>query len=58
LTDAANGNAEAHIEVTIFDQDVGTVGLHGNRVISVGDIPTTEGDIICVDHINAIGILF
>jgi hypothetical protein len=58
LTDAANGNTEAGVEVTVFNQDVGTVGLHGNRVISVGDIPAAKGDVIRVDYISAIGIIF
>jgi hypothetical protein len=56
LTDATNGNSEASVEVTVFDQDVGTVGFHGNRVISVGHIPTTESDVVCIDYVRAVGI--
>jgi hypothetical protein len=56
LTNAADGNSKAGVEVTVFDQDIGTVGFHGNRVISIGDIPTTESDIIRIDNISAISV--
>jgi hypothetical protein len=56
LTNASNGNSEAHIEVAVFDQDVGTVGLHRNGIVSVSDIPATEGNVVCVYNITAVSI--
>lgn len=52
LTDTANSNAQTHIEVTVFDQNVGTVGLHGDRVISVGHAPATEGNIVRIHGVG------
>lgn len=52
LTDTANSNAQTHIEVTVFDQNVGTVGLHGDRVISVGHAPATEGNIVRIHGVS------
>lgn len=56
LTDAADGDSEAHVEITVFNQDVGTVGFHGNRVISVRHIPTTESDVIRIDNVCPISV--
>jgi hypothetical protein len=30
LTDASDGNSKPGVKVTVFDQDVGTVGFHGD----------------------------
>ncbi|KAG9967200.1 pectin lyase-like protein, partial [Aureobasidium melanogenum] len=56
LTNAANCDTKTHIEVTVFNQDVGAVGFQGDGIISVSDVPATEGDVVCVDCVRAVDV--
>ena len=46
LADAANGDAEAIVEVTIGDLDVSAVGLGGDGVVTIDDGPSVEADVV------------
>jgi hypothetical protein len=42
LSDAPKSNAEPVVEIAIGYADIGAVGLHGNTIISIRDIPAVE----------------
>lgn len=56
LTDAAQGDAQAIVELGVGDTDVGAVCLHGNAVIAVIDSPVVESDIGREECIGAVGV--
>lgn len=51
LANTANCDTKTHIEVTVLNKDVGAVGLQGDGIITIGDVPATEGDVVCIDSI-------
>ena len=57
LTDATNSNTKTSVEIAVLDQNVGAVCLHSNRVISIGDIPAAEGDVVCIYSVGTVSLV-
>lgn len=56
LTNAAQSDAQAIVELGVCDFDVGAVGFHGNAVVPVVNGPIVECDIGREECVGAIGI--
>ena len=56
LSDASNSNARTSVEDTVFNENVGRVCLWRNRIITVVDKPSSEGDVVREESISAIGV--
>jgi hypothetical protein len=56
LTNGADGETEASVKFTIFDEDVCAVCLEGDTVVAIVNKPTAEGDVIRVDGVCAVGL--
>ena len=58
LADASERDSRASVELAVFDEDVGRVCFWRDRVVAVVYRPPAEGDVICVDYVRAIRVLF
>lgn len=56
LTNAAQSDAQAIVELGVCDFDVGAVGFHGNAIVPVVDGPIVECDIRREERVGSIGI--
>lgn len=56
LTNAADRNAQAGVEVAVFDEDVRTVGFRADGIVPIVDSPSTEGNVIRVNSVSAVGV--
>jgi hypothetical protein len=57
LTDASKRNSRSPVEVAIFDEDICRVCLRRNGIIAIVYGPPTEGDVVGIDCVTAIGVL-
>lgn len=56
LANTSQSNSRTSIELAVFDKDVKRVSLWRNRIITIVHRPATEGNVISVNGIGAIGI--
>lgn len=54
LANAAYGEAEAGVEVTVLDEDVGAVRFQRDAVVAVVYDPVAEGNVVDVDCVGTI----
>ena len=57
LTDATNRNTGSSAAGDVFHKDIGGVRLLGNTVVTVGNVPVPERNIVCINGIRAVGVL-
>jgi hypothetical protein len=56
LADATESDAEAGVEVTVLDEDVGAVRLHRDAVVAIVDDPVAEGNVVGVDGVGSVSL--
>jgi hypothetical protein len=56
LANTPDGDSEAGIEVTIFNEDIGGVRLQGDGVISVVYCPAAESNVIRINSVGTISL--
>ena len=58
LTDASKRYSGASVELAVFNEDVGRVCFWRDCVVAIVYCPPAEGDVVCVDYVRPISILF
>lgn len=56
LADAAHGESQPGVPVLVLDEDVGAVSLQRDVVVTGVDDAVSEGDVVGVDDVRAVGL--
>lgn len=57
LSNAANGKAETSVKVTVLDQNIRTIRLESDAIVTIVNDPISERDVVHVYSVCAIGLL-
>lgn len=56
LTNTANGNTNAIVEIRVGDRDVRAVGLQCDAVVAVANVPSVEVDVVGEQSVGSVSV--